>query len=275
MMQERWDSFWGHVDDLRQTGLRSLYIIGAGFIFLLAFYDPILQFLISYSLKSLSEGLVKHPVHRFQIVNPTSKEQVLELPQDSLVLSENSLNSGGKYLLLPGEALLYEQPIKKPFLIMGPIDGLILVFKACFWLSIALTAPIWGWVWVKFFLPGMNRNERAVLIPFLLFSLGFVCLGVSLAYFITLPIANEYLSLLNSTLGQNAWTLNNYVNYVLFLCLGHAIAAELGFVLLALVHFRLLSPASHDCRRLYLRSIAHAAGCSHTASFGLSSYRIV
>ena len=57
----------------------------------------------------------------------------------------------------------------------------------------------------------------------------------------TLPIANDYLSLFNSSIGQNAWTLDHYVNYVLCLCLGHAIAAELSVLLLVLVHFGLLS----------------------------------
>ena len=62
-----------------------------------------------------------------------------------------------------------------------------------------------------------------------------------MAYFITLPIANQYLSLFNSAIGQNSWTLALYVNYVLFLCMGHAIAAELALLLLILVHFRCLS----------------------------------
>ena len=159
-----------------------------------------------------------------------------------------------------GDHLVYDQAIRSPLLIMGPVEGLILVFKTCFWLSLAMTAPFWGWVWLRFILPGMYARERAILVPFLLCSLFCIACGCSLAYYVTLPLANEYLTLFNSAIGQNAWTLNHYVNYVLLLCLGHAIAAELALLLMILVHFRLLSPEWMISKRRHMIVAAFILG---------------
>lgn len=154
----------------------------------------------------------------------------------------------------------YEQAAGSPLLILGPIEGLTLVFKSCFWLSLAGTAPIWVWIWLQFILPGMQAHEKALVLPFIIFS--FLCLtgGCLMAYFCTLPIANQYLSLFNSSIGQNAWTLANYVNYVLLLCLGHAIAAELAFFLLLLVHFRFLGSEWLISKRRYMIVAAFILG---------------
>lgn len=255
-MQELSDSFWGHIDDLRRTLLRTILIIAIGFLAMLTFYQPILQFFVSVPSEHFEAGLIKQRVERLQVVNHTRSIRLFQFPPDAKVVSQTEADGqkGGHshYRLAPGEALIYDQIIHSPLLIMGPIEGLALVFRACFWLSIALTAPIWGWVWLQFILPGIKAQERAVLMPFLLGSLGCIVCGCAFAYFVTLPIANDYLTFFNSSIGHNAWTLNHYVNYVLFLCLGHAIAAELTLLLLVLVHFRFLSPEWLISKRRYM-----------------------
>ncbi len=263
-MQEHWASFWEHVDELRHTLLKSLLIVGIGFCVVLGFYQPILQFLTEGPIEQTESGLIQQKVQRIQITNQTAQDQVFELPSQSWLVS-NQISSGQHherpyYRLAPGEVLLYEQTIHNPFLIMGPIEGLTLVFKLCFWLSVALTAPFWGWIWLQFILPGLKAQERVILIPFLLCSVFCLCAGIALAYYVTLPLANQYLMLFNHSIGQNAWTLTHYINYVLLLCLGHAIAAELGLLLLVLVHFRFLSPEWLISKRRYMIVVAFILG---------------
>jgi sec-independent protein translocase protein TatC len=253
------------VDGLRQTLLRSLMIVGVGFLILLAFYEPLVQFLTSYPLEQTEQSLTKQRVQRIQIINKTKHDQNFQLPDHSWLISHGTTTyfppqRDGNYSLAPGEILLYEEAIRFPLFIMGPIEGLILVFKVCFWLSIALTAPFWGWLWLQFILPALKDKERALLIPFLLCSLLFLGLGIALAYYVTLPIANQYLLLFNTSIGQNTWTLTHYVDYVLLLCLGHAVAAELVLLLLMLVHFRLLSPHWLISKRRYMIVLAFVLG---------------
>lgn len=183
---EYWSSIWEHVEELRKTLLRLIFIIGSGFLILFIFYQPILTFLTAH----------------YQETTHLSKQPSL--------------------------------------LILGPTEGFVLVCKMCFWLSATLTAPFWGWVLLQFILPGLHGKERSLLLPFLLLSFIALWLGILLAWYVTLPITNDYLLAFNSSIGQNAWTLSHYIHYVLVFCLGHAIAAECVILLLTLVHFQFL-----------------------------------
>lgn len=127
-------------------------------------------------------------------------------------------------------------------LIMGPLDGFVLVFRACFWLSLVATAPLWGAVWLRFALPALKPSERALMIPFILSSFLFLCMGLAFAHFVTLPTASHSLYLFNQSIGQNAWTLSSYVDYLLVILSGHAVAAEIALLLFFLVHFGVLRP---------------------------------
>ncbi len=261
-MQEYWAGFWEHIDDLRHTLLRSLLIVGVGFLGVLTFYQPILQFLTAYSVEYTEGNLIKQQVQRIQIINQTSKDQIFDLPAHAWLISNLTpeKKEGSSYRLAPGQVFLYEEVIHSSLLIMGPLEGLILVFRMCFWLSIVLTAPLWGWIWLQFIWPGLKERERALVIPFLLCSLLCLGIGIAFAYSFTLPMANQFLTLFNSAIGQNAWTITHYVNYILMLCLGHAVAAELALLLFILVHFRFLSPHWLVAKRRYMVIVAFIMG---------------
>lgn len=263
MIAENWASVWEHVDDLRRTFLQSLTIVGIGFIFLLGCYQPILKLLTTYSLEPSESGLIKQKIRRIQVVNQTLHDQLFLLPLNASVVSDlipSQKDGRHYYRLIPQDVLIYEETVQSPLLIMGPIEGITLVFRACLWLSLTLTAPFWGWIWLRFILPGLKSSERLLLVPFLVGSVICLSLGVLFAYGVTLPLTNQYLLLFNSSIGENAWTLTHYVNYVLLLCLGHAIAAELGLLLLLLVHFHFLSPAQLISKRRYMIILAFFLG---------------
>ena len=220
-------------------------------------------------------GLTKHRIHREEILNQTSQPALFELPPHSRIVSDLKIPEIQQdqhlyYRLDPGQSLLYEQAITSPLLILGPMEGVTLVFKVCLWLSIALTAPLWGWVWLQFILPGLKSGERILILPFTICSLFSLGIGIGFAYFVTLPLANQYLSAFNLSIGQNAWTVTHYVNYVLFLCLGHAVAAELSFILLLLVHYRFLSPSWLISKRRYMIVLAFVLGALLTPQDVLS-----
>lgn len=262
-MQDHWAGFWEHIEDLRDTLLRSLLVVGMGFFFLLMFYQPILHFLTASPVEQTEQGLIKQKIQRIQITNETTLPHIFELPANAQFISPPSfLNEHGKpiYLLAPGETLVYDEVIQSPLLILGPMEGLILVLKACFWLSLTITAPIWMWIWLQFILPGLKDSEKAILVPFLVLSLLFLGIGIAAAYYITVPIANQYLLLFNQSIGLNAWTLTHYIDYVLLICLGHGVAAELALLLFILVHFGLLSSDWLITKRRYMIVLAFILG---------------
>lgn len=263
-MAEYWAPIEDHIDELRVTIVKSLLMIGIGFICLLGFYQPIIQFITQSSSELLHPNLEKQTLKRQLIVNETNTQQIIAIPKNSIPISyithPNQENGLSYHLLSPHEAFAYEETLGSPLLILGPIEGIMLVCKACFWLSIALTAPGWGWFWLQFILPGLKETERSLILPFFICSLVSLFFGISFAHYVTLPMANQSLLIFNSSIGQNAWTLSNYVNYVLLLFTGHAIAAELSLFLLVLVHFRVLSATQLISMRRYMIVAAFILG---------------
>lgn len=262
-MQKNWASFWEHVEDLRHVLMRIFLVIGIGFILALMFYQPILQFLSAFPIEQPKGSLTTQRIQKIQIANNSLQPQIFELPLNARLLSPifpGQKENPNHFTLLPGQSLLYEEVEQPSFLVMGPLEGLILVFKICFWISLCLTAPIWSWFGLQFVLPGLYQRERSFLFIFLISSLCCLILGIAAAYYVTLPIANQSLFLFNSTIGQNAWTLAHYINYVLILCFGHAIAAELALFLFILVRFGFLPSEWLITQRRWMIVLAFVLG---------------
>lgn len=260
-MQEYLVSFWDHIEDLRHMLLKSIVVIGVGFFTLLIFYQPLLQFLTQFPSEKLGE-LTKRNMHKIHIVNETSQPQLFKLPPNAQLLSSSFVKQENSTLfsLAPGEFLTYEEQLNHSLLVINPLEGVVLVFKICFWISLFITAPIWTWFALEFVIPGLKDRERNFALPFLICSLICLSLGMAFGYFVTLPIANQYLFLFNQSIGINAWTLTHYVNYVLVICLGHAIAAELALFLFLLVHFRFLEANHLIDKRRYVIVLAFILG---------------
>lgn len=255
-------TIWEHIDAFRSTFIRSFIVVCAGFALALFFYQPILNFLTAQSFEKTPEGLSIRKIQRIQIVNSSGKPQIVELPASALIISETKSTAAGShsYLLVPNETLIYEEAFLSGLLVMSPVEGLIIVFKTCFWIGLAITAPIWSWIWLNFIMPGLNRHEKVLIIPFLIGSMFCLILGIGAAYYGTLPIANSYLLQFNQTIGINAWTLTQYISYVLFLCLGHAIAAELSLSLFFLVHYGFITADWLIAKRRYMIVLSFILG---------------
>jgi sec-independent protein translocase protein TatC len=61
------------------------------------------------------------------------------------------------------------------------------------------------------------------------------------AFYVTIPLANDYLLSFNQGIGTNWWSLAHYLNYTLFLMLANAAACELFVAGVFIVHLRLVT----------------------------------
>lgn len=147
-----------------------------------------------------------------------------------------------------------------PLMILGPLDGIQTVFRLCFWLSLAVTAPLWGWISFRFIAPGLRADEKRVAVSFLFWSGLWISIGGAIALLFTIPLTNTYLSSFNAAIGQNMWSLERYIDYTLILFLGHVVAFELGSLLLLLVHWGLLSSAGLIRQRKIMIVVAFVLG---------------
>lgn len=248
--------FWDHIEDLRTVIIRSGIVVFLGFILALCFHQQLFRVLTANWQEKTASSLEKKEIKHFRIFNSTPQSQLYEIPIQAKILhlkNSHPESTHSNFYLIESQGLLdYEVSSTPKLLFLSPLEGLLLTFKVSFWLSFALTSPLWGWIIFGFISPGMYSNEKALVFPFILGS--FICmgLGIVLAYLVTIPLANQYLQAFNASLGENSWTFSNYVDYTLLIIFGHIIAFELSLLLLLMVHFRMLSAEWLISKRRYM-----------------------
>lgn len=155
------------------------------------------------------------------------------------------------FLLLPLNEIYFSDTLKANLLILGPLEGMAITLKMCFWTSLVATSPIWLFFLLSFISPALRSSEKGLLLPFVIASFLFLSFGAIFGFFITIPMSNQYLLAFNSSIGNNMWTLSNYFDYTLMLIFASALAFELAVVLFFLVHFGIFShQAMIEKRRL-------------------------
>lgn len=136
--------------------------------------------------------------------------------------------------------------------LFSPLQGVFLIGKMSFWSGCILTSPFWFYVILRFITPGLRKNEKMLFIPFLAFTFLMILSGILTAYFFTIPIANSYLISINRSLGENIWSLEEYLNYTLFLLFTHAILFELAIILYFLIRQKVFSMEQLTSKRKYV-----------------------
>lgn len=235
-------TFWGHIEELRKVLLRVFIIILIGFLVCFFFYQTFFQILIP--VDPTSSLLVKETWQHERIMNKSNQLFVYTLPEKAILdgISQGVISVDPfSYSLQSGQYIDYRIPVTESKLILlSPLEGIMLTIKVCFWLSLAFTSPLWGFILLGFILPALNGRQKYILIPFFVGSLLCMAIGIGLAHFITIPLANQYLEGFNSGLGKNLWSLSHYIDYTLIISVGHIVAAEIGLILIFGVHYRII-----------------------------------
>lgn len=255
-------TFWEHVEELRQTVIRALFIIAAGVGVSLYFYQSLFH-LLTFPLSP--SGLEHETIHYERIVNTSLNQRILDLNDPAIKQIQPSEGvkelETGKYQLPPGGRILLEKSSPaNQLMVLGPIDGMCITLKVCFWTGLFGTSPLWLYLILQFMAPALDRSERWLIVPFLLLSLLFLSAGILFGFFVTIPIANQYLSLFNQTIGLNFWTLSNYLDYTGLLLIGNGLAFELAVVLFFLVHFGVIKVETMKAKRRHMVVAAFILG---------------
>lgn len=257
------NTFWGHAEELRKTIVHSLFLILIAILIALFFYQDIFQF-IQKPLYNYSEELQTVSFKKEQIINNSSKNRLYTLPENTLLLtqSKNSIQINDTTFKLPPKAflLIEKQQDLKPLVILSPIDGMTTVLKVSFFIGFFAASPAWCFLLLRFIAPALQKSAKQLLLPFLLSSFFFIFLGFSFAFFITIPLANSYLTLFNESLGTNFWTLTNYMDYTLFLALGNGLSFESAVVTIFLVHYGFLTSSQMINKRRHFIVAAFIIG---------------
>lgn len=221
-------TFWEHLEALRKTIIKIFFIWLIGTIVAFYFSDSINDFLKSKIPKSetFSESLQKVKLEKIRIINNGQIAHPFQFP-----------DTGVKVNIEPGQYVEYWSPESPKILLLSPVEGMTTSFKLSFWISIALTSPLWLYHFFLFFIPALNPREFRLIAPFFCLSLLFIVIGGVFCYAVTLPLANQYFVHFNQSIGINAWSFNHYADFVLLLFLGNGLAFESAALFFFLVHF--------------------------------------
>lgn len=246
------EPFSTHFNELRTVLIKMGLIIGISFIFLFLFSPPFFHFLIVHS--GSPHAVAKEKIVRERLTNRSSTPQSYQLPEGAVLLKEteqvdkedplpqNSTHSACCFGTLPPHGTIeYERVLPEQLYFLGPLEGIFVISKLSFWGSLLLSAPLWGWMVLKFVSPALKPQEKALVIPFILGSYLAASAGFVAAYWIAIPWAKESLEQFNSGLGLNAWSAAHYSDFILLMLFAHACAFEICFLLFWLVHRKIVS----------------------------------
>jgi sec-independent protein translocase protein TatC len=140
---------------------------------------------------------------------------------------------GGFFLAgLALEALMqpFRQHVAGELALLAPGDGFIIQIKLALLLGVAIAIPFVAFQLYGFIGPGLRPKEKKWLWPVVIISSILFWAGVAFAWLL-LPAALEFLGSFAQFGVQNVWSLNNYVNLVLFLLLAFGVIFQLPLLI--------------------------------------------
>src|ERR1700688_4793979 len=125
---------------------------------------------------------------------------------------------------------------------LGVTDSITISFHLAFYAGIVLSFPLLLYFLAEFVLPALTAVEKRFLLPAIFVSFALFLLGVLVWYFWLLPKTILFFFRDTESLGwMPTWTVQQYYSFVTRFTIGFGLAFELPVVVLALVHFGLVT----------------------------------
>jgi len=125
----------------------------------------------------------------------------------------------------------------------SPVEGFLQVVKVIFAAGVLISMPLLIFFIAQFVAPGLKPKERKMLLIGGFAGALLFAGGVSLCYFISLPVAVNIMFYFNDYLGTVAnWKIDKYLGFVMQLLIGFGLAFEMPLILLLLGCMGLVTP---------------------------------
>lgn len=151
-------------------------------------------------------------------------------------------------------------PRRCGFYITAPLQGLSIRMEVATYGGLFIASPVVLWELWRFITPGLERNERRYIVPFVGVSVALFLFGVVLAYVI-FPHALQWLGSIGGPSLRQIYSPTSYLSLMLALMALFGLAFEFPVVLVGLELVGLVRPQtlSHGRRWAFVLIVAAAA----------------
>lgn len=159
------------------------------------------------------------------------------------------------YLFL--QAPLAERQEVSRMIFTGLHEGFFTQVKVAFFVSISITFPLMLLQIWKFVAPGLYKNERQAIYPFLLATPVLFALGAAMVYYIVIPLAWDFFLSFEVQGGAGSLPIevepriSEYLSLVMRLMFAFGLSFELPVILLLLVRAGLMTADGLASKRKY------------------------
>ncbi|PAF41347.1 twin-arginine translocase subunit TatC [Helicobacter sp. 11S03491-1] len=108
-----------------------------------------------------------------------------------------------------------------------PLEGIFVALKVSFFAALAISVPVIFWQLWLFVAPGLYKNEKRVVLPFVFFgTIMFVC-GAGFAYYVVFPFTIKYALMFGNEMFAANISASSYVTLFTRFVIGFGVAFEL------------------------------------------------
>jgi len=143
-----------------------------------------------------------------------------------------AIGAGVGYVLHDKLLIILQQPLHESLYYTTPTGAFSFIMKICAVFGLVVALPAMLYHSFAFFEPLLNRRLRRSIVLYVLLSFALACLGITFAYFISLPAALHFLVNFGSDGGiESLITANEYFNFVLAYIAGFAVLFQLPLII--------------------------------------------
>lgn len=121
----------------------------------------------------------------------------------------------------------YASNIKGLLVQKAPAEGILTAMKVAFFAALIISMPVIFYQFWLFIAPGLYKNEKALVLPFVIFASIMFAIGVAFSYFIVFPFIIKYILAFGNSQFEAYISVGDYISFFTRFILGFGIAFEL------------------------------------------------
>lgn len=121
----------------------------------------------------------------------------------------------------------FDHQIKGMLVQIAPAEGIIVAMKVSFFAALAISIPVIFWQLWLFVAPGLYKNEKKVVLPFVIFGTIMFVIGAGFSYYVVFPFTIKYILVFGNEMFEANISASSYITFFTRLVLGFGIAFEL------------------------------------------------